>query len=265
MTDTTTVSEAKANGLSALGFARKNLTGLLEGIPEDKRTYHPANGNHVTWILGHLAWADDFFLKELAGTDPTCPEAWNELFGMGSEPTDDPRRYPPYEELLGHFHHRREALVEWFTGLDDSRLTEPLKEEWKGFAENLGSLMSSLAMVLCLSALQEGNVPLFRKWCFSTAILGAVFLGFQAFEFTEFYWEGLGFTSNVFGSSFFALTGTHGAHVFVGVMLLTTVGIWSYSHELNPVVVEVIGLYWHFVDVIWIVIFTLVYLFVLAP
>jgi len=126
-------------------------------------------------------------------------------------------------------------------------------------------LMSSLAMVLSLSALQEGNLPLFRKWCFSTAFLGVVFIGFQAFEFTEFYWEGLGFTTNVFGSSFFALTGTHGAHVVVGVMLLMTVGIWSYSHELDPTVLEVIGLYWHFVDVIWIVIFTLVYLFVLAP
>ena len=130
-------------------------------------------------------------------------------------------------------------------------------------------LMSSLCMVLCLSAIQEGNIALFRKWCFSTAFLGVVFLGFQVFEFTEFYLTGLGFSSNVFGSSFFTLTGTHGAHVVVGVLLLMTVGIWSYFHELKPdrhsVVVEVIGLYWHFVDVIWIVIFTLVYLFVLAP
>ena len=146
MTDTTTMADAKANGLFALGFSRKTLTGMLEGIPEDKRTYHPAGGNHVMWILGHLAWSDDFFMKELAGLDRACPDEWEGLFGMGSEPADDPSKYPPYEELLSQFHGRREVLVEWFTQLDDGRLTEPLKEEWKGFAENLGSLMSSLAV-----------------------------------------------------------------------------------------------------------------------
>ena len=129
-------------------------------------------------------------------------------------------------------------------------------------------LMSSLAMVLCLSGLVENNIPKFRKWCFITALFGTIFLGFQVFEFTEFYLNGLGLTTNLFGSAFFILTGTHGAHVFVGVLILSTILIFSYKKKLtskHSVVLETIGLYWHFVDVIWIIIFTVVYLFVYAP
>ncbi len=79
-------------------------------------------------------------------------------------------------------------------------------------------LMSSLAMVLALANVQRGN----RKWGFIfllvTAALGLTFLGFQAFEFTHFYHEGLTLSKNVFGSSFFILTGFHGAHVSIGVI-----------------------------------------------
>ena len=130
-------------------------------------------------------------------------------------------------------------------------------------------LMSSLAMVLCLSGLQDGDIPRFRKWCFITAFCGAVFLGFQVYEFTEFYLRGFGLTHSIFSASFFTLTGTHGLHVLFGVTMLLGLGFWSYKGEIDSkkhsVVVETIGLYWHFVDVIWIVIFTVVYLFVFAP
>ena len=130
-------------------------------------------------------------------------------------------------------------------------------------------LMSSLSMVLALSALQDNNLPRFRKWCFVTAFLGIVFLSFQVYEFTEFYLTGFGFKHSIYSSSFFTLTGTHGAHVLVGVILLLGFGLWSCAGKINSkkhsVVLETIGLYWHFVDVIWIIIFTVVYLFILAP
>jgi heme/copper-type cytochrome/quinol oxidase subunit 3 len=80
--------------------------------------------------------------------------------------------------------------------------------------------------------------------------------------------EGLGFTTNLFGSTFFTLTGFHGAHVFVGVLWLTTLLVRSFQGKLGPdkaVVVEIAGLYWHFVDVVWIVIFTVVYLIQTTP
>jgi cytochrome c oxidase subunit 3 len=129
-------------------------------------------------------------------------------------------------------------------------------------------LMSSLAMVLALAAVQRGDKVWARVWLATTALLGAIFLGFQAFEFTHFVREGLGFTTNLFGSSFFTLTGFHGGHVFVGVAWLTTLLVRSFQGKLGPekaLNVEIAGLYWHFVDVVWIVIFTVVYLIQTTP
>jgi cytochrome c oxidase subunit 3 len=124
-------------------------------------------------------------------------------------------------------------------------------------------LMSSLAMVLALAAVTRADRLWSRVWIFATAALGLVFLGFQAYEFTHFVHEGLTIKTNLFGSTFFVLTGTHGAHVAVGVLLLMTLLVRSFQGKLGPdkaMVVEITGLYWHFVDVVWIVIFTVVYL-----
>lgn len=124
-------------------------------------------------------------------------------------------------------------------------------------------LMSSLTMVLAVNAAQQGNRGGTRRWLAATAGLGMVFLGFQAYEFTSFVHEGLRLSTNLFGSTFYTLTGFHGAHVAVGVAWLLALLIRAFRVEPGPdhgEVVEVAGLYWHFVDVVWIVIFTLVYL-----
>ena len=124
-------------------------------------------------------------------------------------------------------------------------------------------LMSSLAMVLALAAVTRGDTPWTRVWLAMTALLGLVFLGFQAYEFTAFVHEGLTLQVNLFGSTFFVLTGTHGAHVAVGVLWLLSLLVRSFQGKLGPekaLNVELAGLYWHFVDVVWIVIFTVVYL-----
>ena len=124
-------------------------------------------------------------------------------------------------------------------------------------------LMSSLAMVLALAAIQRGDMRQGKLWLFVTALLGLVFLGGQVYEFSTFVHEGLGLTTNLFGSTFFVLTGTHGAHVTVGVIWLLTHWVQALRGKLGPaqaMTVEITGLYWHFVDVVWIVIFTLVYL-----
>ena len=124
-------------------------------------------------------------------------------------------------------------------------------------------LMSSLAMVLALAGVQRGNRTQALFWLFMTALLGSTFLGFQAFEFTEFYHKGLSLQTNLFGSTFFVLTGFHGAHVTVGVIWLLSLWIQGLRGDLPPersLTVEIAGLYWHFVDIVWIVIFTLIYL-----
>ncbi|MFI5046232.1 MAG: heme-copper oxidase subunit III [Acidimicrobiia bacterium] len=124
-------------------------------------------------------------------------------------------------------------------------------------------LMSSLTMVLALAAIQRGDMRRFRIWILATALFGVTFIGGQIFEFTTFSREGLNIDTNLFGSSFFVLTGLHGAHVTVGIIWLMS--LWGLSMQEHmgqgdAERVEIAGLYWHFVDVVWIVIFTVVYL-----
>ncbi len=124
-------------------------------------------------------------------------------------------------------------------------------------------LMSSLTMVLAVNSAKRNDDRNTNLWLTITALLGSLFVGGQVYEFTSFYHEGLGFTSSLFGSSFYTLTGFHGVHVTLGViMLLSLVGIINRDRITGDKaeVVEMIGLYWHFVDVVWVVIFTLVYL-----
>jgi cytochrome c oxidase subunit I len=124
-------------------------------------------------------------------------------------------------------------------------------------------LMSSLLMVLALAAVQRGDRFQSRLWLAGTAFFGLIFLGFQAYEFTSFVHEGLTLQTNLFGSTFFVLTGFHGGHVTLGVIWLLTLLVLDLRGRLgvqDAIKVEVAGLYWHFVDVVWIVIFTLVYL-----
>ncbi len=124
-------------------------------------------------------------------------------------------------------------------------------------------LMSSLLMVLALAAVQRGDATGARMWLFGTPFFGLIFLGFQAYEFSSFVREGLTLQANLFGASFFVLTGFHGAHVSVGVLWLLTLWVLALRNRLtqgDALLVEIAGLYWHFVDIVWIVIFTLVYL-----
>ena len=123
--------------------------------------------------------------------------------------------------------------------------------------------MSSLTMVLAVTSAQRKDDSRTTLWLTVTALLGATFIGGQVYEFTTFYREGLGFTTSLFSSSFYSLTGFHGVHVSVGViMLLATTGIIKKNKVTGDKaeVVELVGLYWHFVDIVWIVIFTLIYL-----
>lgn len=124
-------------------------------------------------------------------------------------------------------------------------------------------LMSSFLMVLALHSLREDDIPRFRLWTFGVAFFGAIFLGFQVYEFRHFVELGLTLDQNLFGSTFFVLTGTHGVHVAIGVLWLLSIVVASYVRPMrakDATYLEVAGLYWHFVDIVWIVIFTLVYL-----
>ena len=124
-------------------------------------------------------------------------------------------------------------------------------------------LMSSLAMVLALHYVKAGEKNKGTLWILLVVVLGAIFMGFQFYEFREFAHEGLTPRTNIFGTTFFILTGIHGAHVTIGVIWMAFLAYGSHVGSLrsdNSLDLEIAGLYWHFVDIVWIVIFTVIYL-----
>jgi heme/copper-type cytochrome/quinol oxidase subunit 3 len=124
-------------------------------------------------------------------------------------------------------------------------------------------LMSSLTMALAVAAIHRGDERRCRTFLLTTSLLGGIFIAGQVYEFTSFVKEGLGYTTNLFGSAFYTLTGFHGAHVSIGIIFLMSLFVMSLRGNLGQdkaETVEIFGLYWHFVDVVWILIFTIVYL-----
>lgn len=124
-------------------------------------------------------------------------------------------------------------------------------------------LFSSFFVVMALNGAQTGNRKKLIGWLSATVIGGLFFVGMQVYEFYHFFHKGLGYTTNLFSASFYTLTGFHGTHVTLGVIWLATVLILAIRGKLPPekaMNLELAALYWHFVDVVWIVIFPVVYL-----
>ena len=124
-------------------------------------------------------------------------------------------------------------------------------------------LFSSFFVVMALNWAQTGRRRRLIGWLSATVAGGLFFVGMQVYEFTHFVHKGLGYTTNLFGSTFYTLTGFHGTHVTVGVIWLGTLLVLAVRGKLPPekaLNLELAALYWHFVDVVWIVIFPVVYL-----
>lgn len=125
-------------------------------------------------------------------------------------------------------------------------------------------LMSSLLMAMAVSAMHKKNV-VSARWCLlGVFIFGAIFVGAQVYEFQHFvFHKGVTLSSSLYGSTFYLLTGTHGVHVTIGLIWILSWLIFSFSPKFKPehaLDIEVAGLYWHFVDIVWIIIFPFVYL-----
>ena len=125
-------------------------------------------------------------------------------------------------------------------------------------------LASSLTMVIALTRLQEHRVKAAAGWLLATAAMGLHFVLNQVYEFWSFHvHEGLTLSTSLFGSSFYVLTGFHGAHVTGGVIWLSILVVLALRRKIDArdyTKVEIAGLYWHFVDIVWIAIFTIIYL-----
>jgi heme/copper-type cytochrome/quinol oxidase subunit 3 len=124
-------------------------------------------------------------------------------------------------------------------------------------------ICSSTAVVLALSALQDGRRKTAIRWMILTAVMGFIFVGVQANEYRLLLEEGFTPSSSLFAGGFYAVTSAHGMHVFLGVLVLlwliarTARGSVSATHYMP---FETWGLYWHFVDIVWIFLFTVLYL-----
>src|SRR5438105_4616717 len=250
-----------------LAFFPMHFIGLL-GMPRRVYTYSPELGvsdlNLLSTIGAFLIALSIFvFLVNLLRTRTHGQRAGNDPWGAA---TLDSRKMA-FWAFIGSECLLFTSLISTYLVYKGKSVVGPYPHEILNIpftsVSTFDLLMSSLMMVLALAAVQRGDMRWGKIWLFSTALLGLVFLGGQVIEFTEFVHKGLTLQTNLFGCTFFVLTGTHGAHVTVGVLWLLTLWVRALPGKLtqaNAMTVEITGLYWHFVDVVWIIIFTVVYL-----
>jgi heme/copper-type cytochrome/quinol oxidase subunit 3 len=121
---------------------------------------------------------------------------------------------------------------------------------------------SSFSFYIAERNYEKGNIKQLKTWLIITVILGAVFLYGQGTEYYRLINEQITLGASVFGTNFFTLTGFHGFHVFVGLVLMSVLITMAYLGDFRDnksTVIQTIGIYWHFVDAVWIVVFTVVY------
>ena len=124
-------------------------------------------------------------------------------------------------------------------------------------------ICSSVTMVKAFAAIQDGDQRRLCRWLLATVLIGASFVGVQIYEYTHLIEKGFVASQGLYGSTFYTMTGFHGFHVTVGVICMVFVTIRAFRGRYTQNDhrgVEVIGLYWHFVDLVWIILFTIVYL-----
>jgi heme/copper-type cytochrome/quinol oxidase subunit 3 len=123
-------------------------------------------------------------------------------------------------------------------------------------------IFSSVTMVMAFDSLEHGKKERASYFLLATMILGIIFLSIQAVEWGELIRHGTHASTNLFGATFYTLTGFHGAHVTGGVIWIAWVVIAAFRGRVakNPIGLELVGLYWHFVDLVWIILFTIIYL-----
>ena len=124
-------------------------------------------------------------------------------------------------------------------------------------------ICSSVTMVKAFASAQMGRQKALRGWLVATVLIGATFVGVQVYEYRELIGHGFVPSQSLFGSTFYTMTGFHGFHVTMGVICMIFVTLKAFAGKYTPTDhrgVEVIGLYWHFVDLVWIILFTIVYL-----
>jgi len=144
------------------------------------------------------------------------------------------------------------------TGATAASVLDPVKTGLFSIA-----LLSSSATLWFAEVSHKKSKTGFAIWMGVTILLGAIFLAGQGIEYANLIHEKVTISRDLFGSTFFTLTGFHGFHVFIGLLLLSLIlglAIWGRKDEPSMSGISSIAIYWHFVDAVWIVIFSIVYL-----
>jgi heme/copper-type cytochrome/quinol oxidase subunit 3 len=191
-----------------------------------------------------------------------------------AQPRDRAAGAGVYNEKLGMWVFLGSEIM-FFTGLIGSyvilRFAHPAS--WKPPGEVLNIpvtavntfllICSSVTMVKAFAAAQDGIQRALRLWLVATVLIGATFVGVQIYEYQHLIHKGFVPSEGLYGSSFYTMTGFHGFHVTIGVICMMYVTWRAFQGKYTATDhrgVEVIGLYWHFVDLVWIILFTIVYL-----
>ncbi len=165
-----TKSSLLSTGLESLNFARHITVQMIDSIPAGQDMLQPIeNGNHLRWTVGHLAWADAFFLSALSGRESTADPSWQELFGYGSTVSANAGDYPAYADLRKALDDGRAALIAWFESLSDDQLLAPIPGDLATFAENQAVLMSKLSIH---EGLHSGQLSVIRRVLKLDPVLG---------------------------------------------------------------------------------------------
>jgi len=144
------------------------------------------------------------------------------------------------------------------TGAQAASLLDPIKTGMFSIA----LFSSSFTMWLAEKA-HEKESGMVKVWLFVTILLGGIFIGGQGIEYGRLIMDKITISKDLFGSTFFTLTGFHGLHVIIGLLLLTvlfTLSVWGRKKEPQHDGMTSVAIYWHFVDAVWVVVFSVVYL-----
>jgi uncharacterized damage-inducible protein DinB len=147
--------------LAAFEWTQSQLENSFNAIPPDQYMHQPFPGaNHALWMMGHLATVDQFFLKSLAGADPTLYQKYKGTFFAKSQPSPDPANYPAPLAVRQYFDASRAAFRAWVESLDDEMLLAPLPTEQTKFSKNLAELLFRLVWH---EGMHYGQLTVIRK------------------------------------------------------------------------------------------------------
>lgn len=138
------MSDLKAAALGSFGFAALTTDKALEGFDQSNAFICPdEGGNHAAWVAGHLALTYDWVLDRYASAGG-LDASYKELFGGGTEPSDDAAVYPPFASIMDRLAERRRAFIDWFSAMPEEKAAEPLDEEARMFGHTFAGMIGAI-------------------------------------------------------------------------------------------------------------------------